>query len=461
MKFLKNLRSTVFPSRLFWKIFISLWVAIAGITVIVEWSVDQAFQADLQQSPDLSIGFRAELATSLIESHLRLGGIDSVRQLYSGWSGLRELPVFITDEDGHDLLGRPVPLAARDQAVRLLAESPRNIAVRRVQALNGPSYLLFVPLQMLPSAPPEMHVYRHTHSTRVQLVAMALVSFCFAVGLAWYLYRPIRLLHFASRRFASGELATRLAPSIGGRQDEIADLGRDFDEMATRLQAVVEEKTRLLHDVSHELRSPLARMQIALEFLRQKPEQRDEMIERIAHEIDRLDKTLGETLTLSRLQANTPAPHEECVNLTELIAEIVDDARFESGANGASIELKETREFLVEGRSELLRSAFENVIRNSILHTPEGIAVRVEMTAADDSTVTVRIIDGGPGVAEEELPYLFEPFYRGLRGKRSNGQGLGLSIARRAIELHGGSVTAMNAPDGFCVRIQLPAIKLE
>jgi two-component system OmpR family sensor kinase len=451
-----------FPSRLFWKIFVSLWLAIAAISLCVDWAVNQLFQAELRQSPDLSIGFRAELATSLVASSLRHGGIEEARQLFADWAGRRDLPVLVTDEAGKDILGRPVPPAAREQARRLLTDQIEDLAVRQVVTPDGTDYLLFVPLQLLPATAPQLHVYHYADSARVQAVAMALVSFLFAVGLAWYLYRPIRILHDANRRFAGGDLTTRVSPAIGCRRDEIADLGRDFDDMAGRLQGVIEEKTRLLHDVSHELRSPLARMQIALELVRQQPAKVDEMFERITYEIDRLDKMLGETLTLSRLQSDQPVTDEECVNLGELLAEIVGDARFEARGSGARVELSVAGEFLVAGRSELLRSAFENVIRNGILHTPKAATVCIGVVAAGAGIVSVKVCDGGKGVAEDELPFLFEPFFRGRGAGKASGYGLGLSIVRHAIELHGGRVSATNdAEGGLCVILQLPVIRLD
>lgn len=450
------------PSRLFWKIFISLWLAITAITFCVDWVVDAMFQSELRESPDLSIGYRAELATTLVATTLRLGGIEDTRRLFKEWSGKRELPVLVVDVNGQDVLDRPVPQLALYQALNLLERDSLVPAVQRIAVGGGASYVLFVPLRMLPAAAPHQHVYRYADSSSIEVVAMALVSLLFAVGLTWYLYRPLYHLHVANRRFAAGDLDTRVGGLIGTRRDEIADLGRDFDDMASRLQGTIEGKTRLLHDVSHELRSPLARMQIALELARQTPGKTEEMLGRIAYEIERLDKTLGETLTLSRLKSGAQVLHEECVNLVELLAEIVADTQFEAAPSGRKIELIASGEMLIKGRSELLRSAFENVIRNGVLHTPEGAAVCVKATGLDAAQVSVTICDGGPGVPDDELDAMFEPFFRGRGESKAQGYGLGLSIVRHVIEAHGGKVVATNIPGGgLCVNLQLPVMSLE
>lgn len=450
------------PSRLFWKIFGSLWLAIGAITYCVDFVVDAMFQAELRRSPDLSIGFRAELATTLVATTLRHTDVEGTRQLFVDWTGKRELPVLVVNARGEDILARTVPVPALAQALMLLGSDGDGRSVQRVMTRSGEPHVLFVPLMQLPASAPHQHVYRYAESSRAEVLAMALVSLLFAVGLTWYLYRPIRHLHVANRRFAAGDLDTRVSQLIGDRRDEIADLGRDFDDMADRVQNTIEAKSRLLHDVSHELRSPLARMQIALELTRQAPSKTGEMLERIAYEIDRLDKILGETLTLARLRSAPGLPGDECFNLVELLADIVEDARFETAKRGRQIIFLAQGDILIAGRSELLRRAIENVIRNAIVHTPDGAAVSVLLSNPVSGLVTVRVCDGGAGVPPDELDALFEPFFRGGSGKKTQGYGLGLSIARNAIEAHGGQVSASNGVGGgLCVSLTLPVTTLD
>jgi two-component system OmpR family sensor kinase len=314
----------------------------------------------------------------------------------------------------------------------------------------------------LPATPPTQHVYRYPDSSGIEFLAMTLASLLFAAGLAWYLHRPIRHLHEANQRFAAGDLGTRVSPLVGARNDEIADLARDFDHMAERLETTVNDKTRLLHVVSHELRSPLTRMQVALELARKAPEKTERMLDRIGYEIARLDTILGETLALSRLESQTEVPVDDCINLVELLEDIVNDTRFEAEQSGRTIDLDASGEILITGRGELLRSAIENVIRNGMRHTPEGSRTSIKVTEPRNNWVAIRICDDGPGVPDDELEAIFEPFFRGRRTRSDSGHGLGLSIVRRAIEVHGGKVHADNDPaGGLCVVLQLPVATLE
>ncbi|MDP1527529.1 MAG: ATP-binding protein [Rhodocyclaceae bacterium] len=463
-------RQLSLPGRLFLKIFLALWLAIGSIVYSVDHVVNALFQAELAKSPELSIGYRAELATMLVAANLQHGGLADTRQLFLEWSGRRPLPVLVVDEEtGADILGRSVPPFALVQAQQLLEGVGPSNAVQRVNDKDGRAHVLFVPLALLPASPPRQHVYKTPDSSRIELVAMTLASFLFAFGLAWYLFRPIRHLHEASQRFAGGELQTRVAPLLGRRSDELADLANDFDEMAERLQATIDGKTRLLHDVSHELRSPLTRLQVALEIARRSPEKTGRMLDRIEHEVGRLDRLLGETLALSRLESDPDSLGGDCVNLTELLEDVIADARFEATQQGKSIVLKADDDVIVAGRPELLHSAFENVVRNGVLHTPAGATVTIKLYKSppvqrdgEQAWATLRVCDSGSGVPSDELETIFEPFYRGRGASKTGGHGLGLSIVRRAIEAHGGTVSAGEAPaGGLCVIFRLPVLQID
>lgn len=448
------------PTRLFWKIFVSLWLAIVAIAMTVDWVVDAMFQRELRASPELSVGYRAELASGLVAMSLSRDGVEATQSLFAQWAGKRPLPVMVVDEAGQDLIGRTVSAEALKQARQLLKDNPAATAVHDVRALDGRLYLLFVPLPMLPATPPSLHVYKAQSSLPAEFTAMTLLSLLFALGLSWYLYRPIRHLHEANRRFAAGDMSTRVGPLIGNRSDEVADLAHDFDEMARCVEATVSAKTRLLHDVSHELRAPLSRMQLALALMRRRPDSSSEMHDRLEYEIDRLDRTLTETLSLSRLESKAPVTDQECVNLVELLEDIVSDVQFEAGFSRNRIDLDASGTVLVRGRSELLRSALENVIRNGILHTPAQAPVHVRLTEAANGVVRVSVCDHGGGIPEDELASVFEPFFRG-RGAGA-GHGLGLSIVRRAVEVHGGRVSAANlAQGGLSVTLELPVMTLD
>ncbi|MGL1834342.1 ATP-binding protein [Rhodocyclaceae bacterium SMB388] len=450
------------PTRLFWKIFVSLWLAIVAIALTVDWIVDAMFQHELRATPELSVGYRAELASGLVAMSLTRDGVEATRSLFNNWSGKRPLPVMVVDDEGRDLIDRTVAAEALMQARQLLKDNPGATAVHEVRALDGRQYLLFVPLPMLPATPPSVHVYQAKSSLLAEFSAMTLLSLLFAIGLSWYLYRPIRHLHEANRRFAAGDMGTRIGPLIGNRSDEVTDLARDFDEMASCVEATVSAKTRLLHDVSHELRAPLARMHVALALMRRSPEKAPEMLDRMGYEIDRFDRTLSETLSLSRLESNAPVTDEECVNLVELLEDIVSDAQFEAGFSRNRIELEAQGTVLIKGRSELLRRALENVIRNGIVHTPAAAPLHVRVIQEAAGMVRVSVCDHGGGIPEDELTSVFEPFFRGRGAVSAAGHGLGLSIVRRAVEAHGGRVSAANLEQGgLCVTLELPVMTLE
>jgi two-component system OmpR family sensor kinase len=283
-----------------------------------------------------------------------------------------------------------------------------------------------------------------------------LASLGTALALAWYVAKPIRGLRMAFEAAAGGDLDVRVGPAMGGRDDELADLGREFDRMADRLQNSMNGQRRLLHDVSHEMRSPLARLQAAAGLLRQRHGQ-EPAIERVEEEIVRIDRLVGDLLQLSRLEAGEMAGMAEAVDMQELLRGVVTDADFEARVTGRSVTLLRETAGTVTGRPDTLHGAIENVVRNALKHAPLTREVYVD-TSLDPlaGRYTVCVLDEGPGVPDTELPRLFTPFFRAA-GAGADGYGLGLAIARRSIEAHGGSIRASNRPEGgLAVTIVLP-----
>ena len=263
---------------------------------------------------------------------------------------------------------------------------------------------------------------------------------------------PVSRLRHATQRLAQGDFSARVGSS--GRQDELEDLGRDFDRMAARLETLVTAQRRLLGDISHELRSPLARMNVALALLEQRGVADPEgMIARIGTEAGRLNQLIEDLLALSRVESGDSAPAPERVALDELIAGIVEDAGLEAGTRRCRVRLIPTRAVRIHGVPSLLRSAIENVVRNAIRHTDDGTDVEIRLARRDagygpEAVITVR--DHGPGLPADQLEKIFEPFYRvdEARGRSSGGTGLGLAIAKRAVAHHGGRIVAASAPGG-------------
>ncbi len=287
----------------------------------------------------------------------------------------------------------------------------------------------------------------------VPLVATLFASLIFAALLAWYFARPIRTLRRALAAVTAGDLAVRVGGEIG-RRDELADLGCEFDRMAAQLQRLMEGQRRLLHDVSHELRSPLARLHAAVGLLRQRPDSLEEIADRIEREGGRMDALVGELLTLSRLDGTGSVNERIEIPLADMLAEIVDDARFEASEREIALA---TVDVNVPGSPDLLRRAIENILRNALAHTPAGSPIQVRLAAGEGGWAVVQVDDAGPGVPPEELAAIFEPFHRLTQSASTPGNGLGLAIAQRVVTLHGGQIAASNRePTGLRVEIRLP-----
>lgn len=294
-------------------------------------------------------------------------------------------------------------------------------------------------------------------SPLLPIYAGSIVSLIFAALLAWYFARPIRSLRSAFDAVANGKLETRIGFIMGGRKDELADLAHDFDRMAARLQALMESQGRLLHDVSHELRSPLARLQVAADLMRQQPERATEFIANLERDTGRMDNLVGELLRLARLDSGMAGRMDECVDLADVLEHIAEDAQFEAGTR-CLLETHLPEHIPVKGNQELLFRALENVVRNALLHSPEGKHVTLSV---EEDTFTkqwrVVVLDEGSGVPPDELEAIFEPFFRSGKGNNHKGYGLGLAITRRVVEAHGGTVMAKNrAGSGLAVTISLP-----
>lgn len=295
----------------------------------------------------------------------------------------------------------------------------------------------------------------------VPVVPVVSVLLALAVGgliLAWYLSRPLQHLRWALREVAKGHFETRVQPLMGKRSDEIVDLAQDFDRMAAQLQLLTESRKLLLHDISHELRSPLTRIQAAIGLLRQEPAQAEAMIQRIGRESDRLDELIEGLLVLHRLEASETAPSSERVDVVELLQAIAEDADFEARSAGKSVAIDAPGRFVAAVDGELIYRAFENVTRNAVKFSPAGSAVEIECRLTDGGEVLeTRVRDRGPGVPAHLLEAIFQPFTRLPGHDAVNGAGLGLAIARRAIEMHGGRVVASPRDGGgLVVLLTLP-----
>lgn len=306
-------------------------------------------------------------------------------------------------------------------------------------------------------SPPPPPPHRRGPSPPLMLIISALLaSLAASALLAWYFSRPIRHLRWALGEIAEGRFDTRVQQLMDGRRDELTDLGRDVDLMAQKLDALVTTQRRLLHDVSHELRSPLARIQAAIGLSRQDATKVYATLDRVEREAVRLDALVGQLLTLARLDAGTGTEAVVELDVVELLADIARDARFEARAAGRELVFTGDLAFVTHGRVENLHRAFENVLRNAVKYTAAGTRVDVTASQPVPDRLLVSVCDRGAGVPPSQLEAIFEPFHRVANNDQA-GFGLGLAIARRAIEAHGGTIRADNRPDGgLCIEIELP-----
>jgi len=305
--------------------------------------------------------------------------------------------------------------------------------------------------------------YLDPETLPLRILVVFLISGLICYVLARYISSPIRVLQSAAQKLAEGDLEARVGPTVSGRRDETGELGHDFDRMADRIQTLLDTQRRLLRDISHELRSPLARLNVSLGLARkQAGAEAIGSLDRIEREAERLNELIGELTTLARLEAGSQRIVPEPIDLRVLVEQVVQDANFEGQPRGRRVELGQTQSVVLQGSPELIRRAVENVVRNGVYYTAKDTAVRVDLMRAegtDGSRARIRVRDHGPGVPEADLDAILRPFFRvaDARDRERGGSGIGLAISHRAVSLHHGTLRATNASGGgLVVEIDLP-----
>lgn len=376
--------------------------------------------------------------------------------------------IFFFNDQKEELSGQTVPQAVENLVAQVgkSGESEFKRVARHLllaQQVSGPGGRQYTIVGRMPDRRLGLLGYE-SHELWMHLATLLLTAGVVCYWLARYITSPIHKLQAASRLIAGGDLKVRVGAAQKNRKDEIADLGSAFDLMAERIESLVSAQRRLLRDISHELRSPLARLVIALELARQRANAETQgALDRIDREAGRLNSLIEQLLVVARLESGTEKIELEPVDIVHLLKEITADAEFEAHSRNGTVRTLFEEECLVSGTEELLRSAIENIVRNAVHHTDEGTEVEIRVHSQQEgaqSFVLIDVRDHGPGVPDEALVDLFRPFYRvsEARDRKKGGVGLGLTIAERAVRLHGGKVTAANAPEGgLRVTIQLPA----
>jgi two-component system, OmpR family, sensor kinase len=452
---------------LYWRIFLAFWAALALILV---GTVTVAVNATAHRTdrPWVQRGQLYAQAARAFES----GGPTALKSWLQSLNAEPFGRTFVVDPQGREMLGRPLPrsltgAAGGSRAPGSAAPSASPGAIAPVGGAlvlvtaDGSTYHVVVgPVLSGPRLFGELEL----PGVPLSILVIALgVSAAVCFVLARYLAAPLDGLRAATRQMAGGDLNVRVSPALRGRQDDLGLLAADLDAMAQRLRQLLEAKQQLLRDVSHELRSPLARLQLALSLARRSESGAERHLARIAREADRLEELIARTLKLVRLERPAHLLEHLSVNVGELLRGIASDVGIEADARGCLIKLQAQEGLVVSGDRELLRSAFENVIRNAVRYSPAGAAVAIDarrLTGAHQpERVEVAVQDSGPGVPDKDLELIFEPFYRVDSAREhhgAGGEGLGLAIAARSLATHGGAIAARNMPGGFTVIATLP-----
>ncbi len=454
---------------LFVKIFLWFWLAsivIIGSTIVLMSVVEphKPFKDEGRLVKRLSR--EGQRAVNILENK----GHAELRKFMHGKRKRPGRHVFLFNDKNEALTGRHVPPEAME-----LSERASNSGVteylhlkrsfmlaRPVYGSDGEAYVV---ISEIPRRPRESPVWRYLNPRflSLRLLVIFIVASIFCYWLAWYLTSPIRKLRTASQQLASGDMKTRVVPEMGSRSDELADLGKDFDLMAGRIESLLSSQGRLLRDISHELRSPLARLNVALELARQRSgKEAEEALDRIEREAERMNTLIGQLRTLTLLEGGNEIMDKKTIYLSNLVKSISGDTEFESSKRNISIKTALDENIMIEGSEELLRRAIENVLRNALRYTAEGSVIEMSLKkhlSEGKEHALLKVRDHGPGVNEDELVNLFNPFYRVAesRDRKSGGMGIGLAITDRAVKLHGGTVKAFNAAEGgLVVQIEIP-----
>ena len=442
---------------LYWKIFISFWLATILIIVTTAWVTGQIAQKSSQSAQEEHfMDSYANAAVATYES-----GQQAALLRWLNHIGLsRHMSLYLLSSTGQIVGTLEAPKNVKKIAQNLVKDqlsvgifkSKNLIVSHEIMSTSGVYYRLAA----VSEKPISYFVQIPWAGLSIRLTFATFISGLICYLLSIYLTKPLRALGIAAKSIATGKLSTRVGHLAGHHKDEIAQLSDEFDCMAEQLESLVSSKERLLQDISHELRSPLARLNIAIELGRIKSNHlADNEYNRMEIESLRLNGLISEILEFARLDKSTTDLYLTTVYLPDLLIELIQDANYESYEQSTRVKagIIEPCQLLIDRR--LIHRAIENIIRNALHYSPKEKNVFVSLQYSDSKKhIHIDIKDNGPGVPENQLQKIFDPFYK--TDTSTGGYGLGLAIASRAVELHQGHIVASNIKEGgLLVRIIL------
>ncbi|UTA49316.1 ATP-binding protein [Simiduia sp. 21SJ11W-1] len=456
--------------RLFWKVFIGFWLTTILIIVGTALVIHQ-FDPGGFARPHRAPFFNKDPHAMRVLHYATRDAVNATEQEFL--ARLQTLPpwalraLFVVNASGKDMLGRTLPPPAEALIRDLNQQRPfmrkdvrgKKYFGRLIQLEDGQIIRMVVASQ---SEQPNLLLKLFLMNLWPILLISVLVSGTVSYLLGRYLTRPAEVLKAATQRLAAGDFSTRVAPQMRGRKDELSSLALAFDQMAEQLQHAMSAQQRLIKDVSHELRSPLMRLQSALGLaLQQSPAATSEHISKAQQAAEYLNNIISDILAIP-VNDGEQWPLEDTVDIAMLLTALVEDFQTQAAEKNITLTLSAPAEALVQTRSNTLVGVFENLITNALRHTPNNGKISIALTASGHFwRITLR--DTGPGVAPQELEDIFTPFYRTdeARDRNQGGVGLGLSIARRTVTQHGGTISAeLAAAGGLIITVQLPSAAL-
>lgn len=397
-------------------------------------------------------------------------GESGVKEVLKSWHdrpGMEKVLV-VSGDERKDVLGRAINIKRLEAARAYALNHPDDPSVRIEFDRFGEEYLFFIrnwdknEVKRLPSP-----LYIPGLPLEPVWHEIIILSFIFLVGLllayilANNIAKPIRVLGKGMAALATGDLDTRLSEQLRDRDDELSQLGQQFDKMAEQLQKLVEKERHLLHHVSHEMRSPLARMQAILALIESQPQNQERYMQRLEGELERMNELVGELLTLSRLETSHAVLDKEELKLVPFVEQLVEDCQELALKNGQTVVVDSIgvpQDAKLAANESYLYRAVDNVIRNALNYSPEGSVIRVRL-AENHQSWLLEVADNGPGVHPEQIGKIFTAFYRADSSAHKPGTGLGLALAKHIADQHGGTIGAENiVPNGLLVRFELPKL---